>query len=286
MRSIYIAIPDDAAAKLRELARREFRAPRQQAAVLVLRGPERAGLDSGTVARRGRRASRREARSRTAKVGHDEVRGRPEMSPLLEGALSMAAGGWSVIPLHTPIDSACDCRRPGCSSPGNIDGRRTASAMQLRTPIRSAGGGACGPPRTSARWFRTASSWSTWTWPTSPRFRSDELPGTATSRTGRGRHLIYRTSIPIRPKVGVREHVDLRGPASYIVVPPSLHISGARYVWVVPIEDGIADAPAWIAGQPEHLVRRAIVPRTRTPSPTASGTRRWPRWPARCVDAA
>jgi hypothetical protein len=46
MRSIYIAIPDDAAAKLRELARREFRAPRQQAAVLVLAGLERAGLVS------------------------------------------------------------------------------------------------------------------------------------------------------------------------------------------------------------------------------------------------
>jgi hypothetical protein len=45
MRSIYIAISDDAADKLRELARREFRAPRQQAAVLVLAGLERAGLD-------------------------------------------------------------------------------------------------------------------------------------------------------------------------------------------------------------------------------------------------
>lgn len=45
MRSIYIAIPDDAAAKLRELARREFRAPRQQAAILVLAGLKRAGLD-------------------------------------------------------------------------------------------------------------------------------------------------------------------------------------------------------------------------------------------------
>ena len=78
-------------------------------------------------------------------------------------------------------------------------------------------------------------------------FRSDELPNTATSRTGRGQHLIYRTPTPIRPKVGVREHVDLRGPGSYIVVPPSLHISGVRYQWVVPFEDGIADAPAWIA---------------------------------------
>ena len=78
-------------------------------------------------------------------------------------------------------------------------------------------------------------------------FRSDELPGTASSKTGRGRHLIYRTAAPIRPKVGVREHVDLRGPGSYIVVPPSLHITGTRYEWAIPLEDGIADAPAWIA---------------------------------------
>jgi hypothetical protein len=46
MRSIYIAIPDDAAEKLRELARREFRAPRQQAAILVLAGLKHAGLDA------------------------------------------------------------------------------------------------------------------------------------------------------------------------------------------------------------------------------------------------
>jgi hypothetical protein len=46
MRSIYIALPDEAANKLRELARREFRAPRQQAANLVMAGLERAELDS------------------------------------------------------------------------------------------------------------------------------------------------------------------------------------------------------------------------------------------------
>ena len=171
------------------------------------------------------------------------------MSPLLEGALTMAAGGWSVIPLHTAIDSSCDCRRPGCSSPGKHPRTKnglsdaTTDADQIR------------------RW------WSMWSTANigavvpdgfivvdvdvadlAKVFRSDELPSTATSRTGRGQHLIYRTSSQIRPRVGVREHVDLRGPGSYIVVPPSLHISGARYEWVVPIEDGIADAPAWIAG--------------------------------------
>jgi hypothetical protein len=72
------------------------------------------------------------------------------------------------------------------------------------------------------------------------------LPPTATARTGRGWHFVYRTPVPVRPKVAVRAHVDLRGPGSYIVVAPSLHVSGARYERVIPIEDGIADAPAWV----------------------------------------
>ena len=43
MRSIYIAIPTEAAERLRELAHRERRSPRQQAAVLVLAGLDREG---------------------------------------------------------------------------------------------------------------------------------------------------------------------------------------------------------------------------------------------------
>jgi putative DNA primase/helicase len=160
----------------------------------------------------------------------------------------MAAGGWSVFPLHTPIDGACDCRRPECSSPGKHP--RTKNGLTDAT--------------TNATQIR---KWWAW-WPTAnigavvpdgfvvvdvdladlaAVFDSDELPSTATSRTGRGQHLIYRTRAPIRPKVGVREHVDLRGPGSYIVVPPSRHISGAAYEWVASIEEGIADAPPWIA---------------------------------------
>lgn len=170
------------------------------------------------------------------------------MSALLVCALRMASAGWGVIPLHTPIDGACDCHRPGCSSPGKHP--RTKNGLSDATT----------DPDQIRRW------WGTWTAANvgavvpdgfivvdvdvvdlATVFRGDELPSTATSRTGRGRHLIYRTRTPIRPKVGVREHVDLRGPGSYIVVPPSLHVSGAAYEWVAPIEDGIADAPDWIA---------------------------------------
>src|ERR1035437_7684989 len=167
---------------------------------------------------------------------------------LLESPLAMAAAGWAVIPLHTPIDGGCDCRRPDCSSPGKHP--RTKNGLSDATTDADQ----------ISRWLGM--------WPQAnigavvPKgyvvvdvdvadiatvFASDEMPQTATSRTGRGWHHIYRTRVPVRPKVGVRAHVDLRGPGSYIVVPPSLHVSGVRYEWVVPIEDGIADAPAWIA---------------------------------------
>jgi hypothetical protein len=57
---------------------------------------------------------------------------------LLESALAMAAAGWGVIPLHTPTDGACDCRRPDCSSSGKHPlakdgfGDATGDADQIR----------------------------------------------------------------------------------------------------------------------------------------------------------
>jgi hypothetical protein len=170
------------------------------------------------------------------------------MSALLESALAIAAAGWGVIPLHTPVDGACDCHRPDCSSPGKHPRTKnglsdaTMDADQIRkwwSMWPTANIGAVVPDGFIVVDVDVADLATV--------FRSDELPTTATSRTGRGWHLIYRTSTPIRPKVGVREHIDLRGPGSYIVVPPSLHISAVRYEWAVPIEAGIAGAPAWIA---------------------------------------
>ena len=46
MHSISISIPAEAADRLRDLARRERRSPRQQAAVLVLAGLDRDGIGS------------------------------------------------------------------------------------------------------------------------------------------------------------------------------------------------------------------------------------------------
>jgi hypothetical protein len=45
MRTIYVPLPEDAREGLRELARRELREPREQAAWLIVEGLRRAGLD-------------------------------------------------------------------------------------------------------------------------------------------------------------------------------------------------------------------------------------------------
>ena len=45
MRAIYVPLPEGAADRLRELARREMRDPREQAAWLILAGLKAAGLD-------------------------------------------------------------------------------------------------------------------------------------------------------------------------------------------------------------------------------------------------
>jgi len=62
MRSFTIAIPEDAGAKLSELARRDFRAPRHEAAALLVEAIERAS----------RRAQDAASRARPADVGERE----------------------------------------------------------------------------------------------------------------------------------------------------------------------------------------------------------------------
>ena len=51
--------------------------------------------------------------------------------------------------------------------------------------------------------------------------RGLSLPTTLTAATPRGQHLWYRTRRPVGPRAGFMLHVDLRGPGSYVIVPPS-----------------------------------------------------------------
>ncbi len=86
--------------------------------------------------------------------------------------------------------------------------------------------------------------------------------------TGRGVHYYYRVpeGDPVGCPVGIMPGVDVRGEGSYVVAPPSVHVSGRVYAWEVgahPKETPFPEAPAW-------LLNMARAPRTRaTPAPPA-----------------
>jgi hypothetical protein len=77
------------------------------------------------------------------------------------------------------------------------------------------------------------------------------MPRTVECRTGGGgRHLYFaHPGGLIRNKVGLAPGVDLRGDGGYVVAPPSVHSSGARYAWIEGCDPGsraIAPLPDWV----------------------------------------
>ena len=167
--------------------------------------------------------------------------------PMLAAALELARQGFPVLPLHTPVNGACDCRRRPCNfigkHPRTMHGLTEATTDEAR--IRrwwgmwaEANVGLVIPPGFVALDFDVEEA--------SAVLDGRPLPPTATSRTGRGWHFLYRTDRPIAPKVGILPHLDLRGPGSYIVAPPSRHVSGATYTWIAGLDE-IAEAPSWVA---------------------------------------
>lgn len=77
------------------------------------------------------------------------------------------------------------------------------------------------------------------------------LPQTVESLTGGGgRHLFFRHPGVVRNSVGrLGPGLDVRGDGGYVIVPPSLHPEGKRYVWRAghsPDEMPLAEVPAWL----------------------------------------
>jgi hypothetical protein len=172
----------------------------------------------------------------------------------LDFALAYARTGWSVFPLHTPIDGVCDCAKGvDCQSPGKHPRTRTGNkeATTDEAKIRK-------------WWMR---------WPTAniglltgqksgvvvldvdPKDGGydslgkalvaagiEGVPPTKRVKTGkangeRGLHCYFRVpeglEIRNRARLAGYDGIDLRGDGGYVVAPPSLHASGVRYEWVV-----------------------------------------------------
>jgi hypothetical protein len=182
-------------------------------------------------------------------------------SKLLTAALTYTCFGWPVFPLHHATARGCSCHLPTCASPAKHP--RTAHGFKDATTDEG---------QIRAWWKR---------WPQAnigiatgvisrlvvvdidPRngghltledLEADhgQLPETVESLTGGGgRHLLYRhPGEPYRlASDSLGPGVDLKADGGYIVVPPSLHVSGRRYEWEVLSNPGdtlVAPAPAWL----------------------------------------
>jgi hypothetical protein len=190
-------------------------------------------------------------------------------SPLL-AALSYAARGWPVLPLHTPrTDGSCSCRQgAACDHSGKhpryhprdlVNGLYAASTdvQQIR------------------RWWRR--------WPEAnigiATGRASGLlvidldgvtdyrfPLTARVSTAKGYHTYLRhPDYPVRNRVRLLPELDIRADRALVVAPPSRHASGHCYRWQ-PFAKPAAP-PAWLLAhlRPVPSRRTAALPDHRHP---------------------
>lgn len=177
------------------------------------------------------------------------------MNPLLEHALAYAARGWPVFPVHSVRDGYCSCRRDDCTSPGKHPLTRNGKDDASLDPAQ-------------IEWW-----WQWWPWANVPivtgsiseiavldidgdrgrdsildlQRRWGQLPTTLWARTARGWHCyLQHPGVKVPTSVDtLGPGLDVRGDGGYVVAPPSIHASGARYRWVDP-KASPASMPRWL----------------------------------------
>ncbi len=200
----------------------------------------------------------------------------PEPGPLLRAALHYAARGVPIVPLFEPDNRggcSCgntECRRPG-KHPRNRGGLTTASTdpqviadWWRRWPAANLGG------RTGAVFDACDIDGPQGEAAVRPLLAADH-GGAPLMRTGSGGwHLLFApTGLGNRAKF--LPAVDWRGAGGYIVLPPSLHISGNRYTVVRPITGALPAVPPALRHALDPAPAAAIRRNPRAPVARPSG---------------
>lgn len=178
----------------------------------------------------------------------------------IEYALSYAALGWPVFPLHSVSGGDCSCGNSACSSPGKHP--KTKNGLHDASTDRS----------TIIAWFErwpdaniaiiTGARSGVWALDVDAKSGGLEsfgdlvdshgpLPDTPMAITGGGgHHHLFRYVDGIRNRAGIAPGIDVRGEGGYIAVEPSVHVSGNAYAWEASSDptDGVAveAAPQWL----------------------------------------
>jgi hypothetical protein len=195
------------------------------------------------------------------------------MNHLLTAALTYAARGWAVVPLHTPGPQGCSCDQD-C---GGSAGKHPRTPHGLHDASRQ--------PDLLWRWWhrwpdanvgiRTGQASGLVVFDVDTRHGGEDslvaleatyspLPATLSASSGGGGHHLYfrhpGQRIPNRAGVGGYTGLDIRADGGYIVAPPSLHQSGRPYRWQEPAHP-LASLPDWLSAlltpppEPARLLR-------------------------------
>lgn len=170
---------------------------------------------------------------------------------LLDRAQEYVSLGFKVLPIHhITAEGDCSCGKPDCGSRGKHP--------QTRRGVKDASD----DPQQIRLWFEsgtanigvaTGEPSGFWAFDddnlTLNKPLTDLFPKTWAIETGSGnRQYYFRHQDNLKNSVKVPPYdFDVRSTGGYVVVPPSNHISGGTYKWLVhPLECELADAPDWL----------------------------------------
>jgi len=169
---------------------------------------------------------------------------------------------WLVLPLHSiDINGKCTCNNAHCS--GAAKHPRTQAGVKDCSKDLSVIANWWSKWPSANIGIATGAASGIFALDVDPRHCGDmslsdledeygDLPATVEAITGsKGRHILFDCpkNMRISNKVGIRPGLDIRGEGGYIVVAPSLHMSGKIYEWEHssrPDEVAIAEAPEWL----------------------------------------
>jgi len=157
------------------------------------------------------------------------------VSEMLDAALFYASKGIAVFPCWHVSGTRCGCGNPGCKSPGKhpllphgLKGATTDPAVIKHWWGGCGGpepniGGVCGPSFTIIDEDEPGALLAS----------GLDIPNGPAQKTGRGQHFIFQVNgYEIPNRVRFAPGLDVRGTGGYVLLAPSLHVSGARYAWV------------------------------------------------------
>ena len=166
-----------------------------------------------------------------------------------QAALAYAARGWPAFPIHGIVDGRCDCGKAACNAGKHPWTRRGfKDATTDRAKIEAA---FLDRPSANVAVITGVAS-GLLVVDVDPRnggqqsLRGLHMPPTLTNRTGgAGLHYLYRITEALPKLSGALPGVDLQADGAYVVMPPSLHISGRRYE-PADCAKTVEPAPAWV----------------------------------------